>query len=126
MKITTFDPLIMSAAADDVIGVFEDLGFKKTHAPVTDTGDMIYQTIRMKHEGGYHVDVADVPDIGEDRTCMRMNVDDFQEAYDLLISRGFKNELSDRTVKTSHSKEATMVSPSGFSVVLIEHIRKEG
>jgi predicted RNA binding protein YcfA (HicA-like mRNA interferase family) len=31
MKITTFDPIIVSPKADDVIKVFEELGFEKTH-----------------------------------------------------------------------------------------------
>ncbi len=125
MKITTFDPMIATSNADDVIRVFEELGFEKSHAPITDNGDMIYQTIRMKHKDGYHVDVADVDDLQKDSTCIRMNVDDFDEAYDILTKHGFKNEISDRIVNTSHSKEARMVSPSGFTIQLIEHIRKD-
>ena len=37
MQITTFDPLIVSPKAEDVIQVFTALGFEKTHAPVTQT-----------------------------------------------------------------------------------------
>lgn len=126
MKITTFDPMIMTADADAVISVFEQLGFEQRHTPITDTGDAIFRTVRMKHkEGGYHIDVIDNPDIDRDRTCIRMNVDDFREAYDKLTERGFKNEMGDRTVNTSHSKEAMMVSPSGFTIYLIEHIKKD-
>lgn len=125
MKITTFDPLITTSNADDVIKVFEELGFEQSHAPITDTGDDIFQTVRMKHKDGYHVDVADVDDIQTDNVCIRMNVDDFDEAYDILTKHGFKNEMSDRIVNTSHSKEARMVSPSGFAILLIEHIRKD-
>ncbi len=55
MKITTFDPLIVSKKADDVIAVFEALGFETTHAPVTatETGDV--QTKRMKNESGFRI-----------------------------------------------------------------------
>ena len=38
MKITTFDPIIVTKQFDEVVGLFEALGFEKKHAPVTDTG----------------------------------------------------------------------------------------
>ena len=31
MKITGFNPMIVTAKADDVVKVFEDLGFEKSH-----------------------------------------------------------------------------------------------
>ena len=124
MKITTFDPLIISPKADDVIKVFEELGFEKSHAPVTDTGTMVVQSVRMKHkEGGYHVDVADVTQVPQDMMYIRMNVDNFQEAYDILIKHGFVNKKGDQTLDTNHAKEATMVSPTGFTIALIQHIK---
>lgn len=33
MKITTFDPIIITPNAADAVSVFEGLGFEKTHAP---------------------------------------------------------------------------------------------
>ncbi|MGO4972811.1 hypothetical protein ACTQ56_12695 [[Clostridium] aminophilum] len=50
MKITTFDPIIYSNKADDIIRVFEDPGFAKTHAPVTETEKGDVACVRMKHE----------------------------------------------------------------------------
>ena len=58
MQITTFDPIIVTNKADDVMKVFEDLGFEKKHAPVTDVGTQTVTSNRMKHEKGYHVDVV--------------------------------------------------------------------
>ena len=49
MKITTFDPIIVTSKIDDAIEVFEDLGFEKKHAPVTDTGKKEVQGYRMKN-----------------------------------------------------------------------------
>lgn len=123
MKITTFDPMIVTPKADDVIKLFEALGFEQTHAPVTsvEAGDV--KDVRMKHPDGYHVDVADLQ-VPKDMTFIRMNVDNFEEAYDLLISHGFTNTRGDGKVETKSSKAATMVSPSGFIISLIEHIRK--
>ena len=50
MKITTFDPIIVSPKAEDLIAVFEALGFEKSHAPVTATsiGDQFVRNIPVK------------------------------------------------------------------------------
>ena len=48
MKITTFDPLIVSPEAADTIKVFEALGFEKTHAPATETEAGENHSVRMK------------------------------------------------------------------------------
>ncbi|WP_295151606.1 hypothetical protein [uncultured Ruminococcus sp.] len=125
MKITTFDPLILSPKADDVIEVFGALGFEKTHAPVTETETMDITSTRMKDINGFHVDVADLNILPQDMIYIRMNVDDFSEAYDILIRHGFKNTRGDGTVETGYSRSATMVSPSGFTIVLVEHIKKD-
>ena len=121
MKITTFDPMIISSKPDAIIEVFEALGFERTHAPVTETEHGMVACVRLKNADGYHVDVADVQSVPQDVTFIRMNVDDFAEAYDLLIAHGFKNTRGDGTVDTKSAKAATMVSPSGFTISLIEH-----
>ena len=124
MKITTFNPMIVSPKVDDVVKLFEALGFEKTHAPVTatETGDI--PSFRMKNADGFHVDVADVGNIPQDMTLVRMNVDNFSEAYDILIAHGFKNTRGDGSVETQTAKAATMVSPSGFIISLIEHLKE--
>ena len=38
MQITTFNPMILSPKADEVIKLFEDLGFEKRHSSVSRTG----------------------------------------------------------------------------------------
>ena len=124
MKITTFDPMIITSKAEEVIKLFEALGFAKTHAPSVniETGEVT--DVRMKHPEGYHVDVAGVDKLPKDMTIIRMNVDNFEEAYDLLISRGFKNNRGDGLVETASAKSATMISHSGFTISLIQHIKK--
>jgi hypothetical protein len=52
-----------------------------------------------------------------------MNVDDFDEAFNTLRERGFKNVFGDETVGTMSSRAAMMVSPSGFSICVIQHIK---
>lgn len=126
MKITTFDPIIITNKGDDAVELFRSLGFEKTHAPVTDTGNGNVQSYRMKHEAGYHVDVAyATEDLPRDKTYIRMNVDDFEEAYNILIKHGFKNLRGDGTIDSRSAKAATMISPSGFIIALVKHIRKD-
>ena len=57
-------------------------------------------------------------------TVIRMNVRDFEEAYDFLVSKGFKNAAGDEVTETPSSRSALMVSPSGFAISLSYHIRK--
>jgi len=116
MKITTFDPLIISPKADDVMQVFTALGFEKTHAPVTQTENGEVASVRMKDANGFHVDVASLDRVPQDMTYIRMNVDNFEEAYNILIAHGFKNTRGDGTLDTKSAKAATMVSPSGFKI----------
>ena len=125
MKITTFDPLIVSPKAADAIKVFEELGFVKTHAPVTETEYGENHTVRMKDSNGFHVDVSQVDFVPQDVTMIRMNVDDFEEAYRILTEHGFINTRGDDTIDTKSAKAATMVAPSGFRIALVKHIKKE-
>jgi predicted RNA binding protein YcfA (HicA-like mRNA interferase family) len=124
MKITTFDPMIVTSKAEDAISLFEALGFEKTHQPTTttETGDVT--STRLKDASGFHVDVADVPDMTQDVMLIRMNVDNFDEAYEILKKHGFTNTRGDGSIQTTSAKAATMVSPSGFRISLIEHFKK--
>jgi len=89
----------------------------------TEKGDV--SCVRMKHENGYHVDVAAaLDDVPGDVTLIRMNVDNFAEAYDILTAHGFTNTRGDKTLDTKSAKAATMVSPSGFRIALVEHTKK--
>ena len=124
MKITTFDPIIVSPKAEDLISVFEALGFEKSHAPVSATSIGDVSSIRMKNEGGFHVDIADVKGIPEDRTYIRMNVDNFDEAYDILLKHGYKNKMGEnKSLESKSSKAATMISPSGSVIALVQHVK---
>jgi hypothetical protein len=51
-------------------------------------------------------------------------VRDFDEAFELLRARGFENVYGDGRVETESSRSAFLISPTGFGVNLIEHIRK--
>ena len=121
MKITTFNPLILSSNTDEVIKLFEELGFEQRHEPILplEFGDV--KDTRMKDANDNYIDVADVKDLPQDETVIRMNVDDFATAFDILEKHGFKNTRGDRTIVTESSQSATMVSKSGLKIILVRH-----
>ena len=123
MKITTFDPIIPTSKFEDAVDVFESFGFEKKHAPITDTGISVVQSYRMKNPDGYHVDIADVPDIEHDMEVIRINVDDFDAAYEIFMKHGFTNPRGDGTIDKESSKTASLIAPSGFRVALVQHIK---
>lgn len=123
MKITGFSPLILTEDADRLIELFEDLGFEQRHKHVQIDGRDI-DDVTMKDANGNCIDIAKVSINPLDTTIIRMNVDDFDEAFDMLIARGFVNPANS-IIETPSSKSAMMVSPSGFKFDLCQHIKKK-
>ena len=123
MKITTFNPQIITKDAESVKKLFEDLGFEQRHNP-KGIGELDVTGIRMKDANGFYLDISH-PDvqIPQDLTVIRMNVDNFGEAYELLKSHGFKNFYGDQTVAMKSSESTIMISPSGFAINLVQHIK---
>ena len=126
MKITTFNPQIVTKDAESLIALFEALGFERRHKK-TGINDADITSVRMRYasEDGevFHVDISESPRVPKDITTIRMNVDDFDEAYRKLEEKGFKNAQGDRITNTDTSKSTMMVSPSGFSITITEHIK---
>lgn len=125
MKITGINPVIASPRAEDVIKLFESLGFEKRHTPVVTSATGTANVTRMKHENGYHVDVL-APDqpFPRDMMAIRINVDDFDEAYALLVDHGFEIAPGDSIVELGFVKTVILVSPSGLMISLMQHIRE--
>ena len=125
MKITGINPVIASNKAEEVVKLFEALGFEKRHTPVVTSATGTAAVTRMKHENGYHVDIL-APDrvFPQDMTAIRINVDDFDEAYELLAAHGFEIAPGDDIVDLGFAKTVIMVSPSGFMISLMQHIKK--
>ena len=125
MKITTFDPLIITKDAENVIKLFEALGFERRHKK-TGINDEDITSVRMRYTGEdgkvFHVDVTSAP-VPQDITSIRMNVDNFEEAYEMLKAKGFVNAQGDKITDTGSSRSTMMVSPSGFSITVAQHIK---
>ena len=123
MQITTFNPMILSKNADEIIKLFEELGFERRHK-VDNIDDKDISSVRMTDANGFHVDVARVESMEKDMTTMRMNVRDFDEAYAFLKARGFKNARGeDHAIESKYARSCLMVAPSGFTIQLTQHIR---
>ena len=122
MKITTFNPLIISKDPEPTIKLFEELGFERRHTK-EGIGDDSVTDVRMKHPGGFYVDISS----GDGEYSMiRMNVDDFDETIEFLLSRGFrkpKHEVASKTIDTGSSKFTVMVSPTGTIMAISEHFK---
>lgn len=125
MKITTFNPQIITKDAEPVVRFFEELGFAKRHDQ-EGIGEMNVEGIRMKDLNGFYLDIsqADIP-IPHDMVAIRMNVDDFDEAYKLLESHGCCSFYGGKTADTKSSRSAMMIaSSSGYAFNLVQHIKK--
>ena len=124
MNITTFNPLILTSKADENIKLFEDLGFEKRHAPSVDLGNgNVVTCTRMKNANGLYVDIADIKTMPQDMTIMRMNVDDFDEAYGIMTKNGFKASR-EKPIETETNKSIGMKSPTGIMFDLCQHIKE--
>lgn len=122
MKITTFNPLIITTDPEPTIALFEELGFEKKHVKqgisLSNSTD-----VRMKDANGFHVDVAKGT---ANRTMIRVNVDNLEEAIAFLEDHGFhkaRHEAAHKTVDTGSSKFNIMVSDSGYILAVSQHIK---
>ena len=124
MKITTFNPQITTKDAEALVKLFEQLGFEKRHQQ-EGIGELDVKGIRLKDANGFNLDISqpDTLPTGHDLMAIRMNVDDFDEAYQLLVKNGFKNYYGDSTASTRTGKSAIMISPTGFVINLVQHIK---
>ena len=123
MKITSFNPQIISKDAESVVRLLEEMGFDRRHTK-EDIGELNVTGISMKNADGFYVDVSET-DAAKDKdiVAIRMNVDDFDSAYRLLKSRGYFNIYGAHTADTPSSKSAVLISPNGLAINLIQHIK---
>ena len=106
----------------------EEMGFEQTHELgniVSEFGNSaVDSNVRMKNEDGFIVDINSFEGIPKDETLIRIKVDDFDEAYQFLEERGFHNFMGEgKLLETPFFKGAHMESPSGFGIMLMQHIK---
>ena len=104
--------------------MFEALGFARTHNKTGDD-DVVFSAVRMKDANGFHLDVVKAEGVPfeKDLTTIRINVDDFDAARDLLLRNGFRESKAFGEHYTSSSRYAYFVSPSGLLIDITQHIK---
>ena len=132
MKITGFNPQIITKDPESVIALFETLGFQRTHNKAEDN-DVAFSCVRMKRmkDGSdteaFRIDIISSPDtvkIPHDLTAIRINVDDFDAACELLESKGYSERPGFGIQGTASSKYMYFRSPSGALIDISQHIKK--
>ncbi len=123
MKITGFCPLIVTKDPESLMKVFEALGFERRHTKRDIEGG---QNINyaMKDAEGHRINITSAETMERDLTSISMNVDNFEEAYELLLSKGFVNPRGDKVTDTSSSRSTMLIAPSGFPITVSQHIHK--
>lgn len=122
MKITSFNPVIITQDAEAAIRLFEELGFERHHTK-KGISEKNVTDVRMKDANGFYVDVSQGT---SERTMIRMNVDNLEEAISFLEERGFhkaRHPIANKTIDTGSSKINLMVSASGFIFAVSQHMK---
>jgi len=123
MKITGFCPIIVTKDQESAVNTFEALGFEKRHTKTDVEGGRI-TGIAMKDANGNRITISSTTKDRPDITAIQINVDNFQEAYDFFIGKGFIDPRGDKTTVTSSDEATMLIAPSGFPVVISEHFRE--
>jgi hypothetical protein len=125
MKLSAFNPIVITKNPESVIALFEDLGFEVRHNKTGDD-ELAFSTVRMKDANGFHVDIFATPaaDLPQDLVAIRINVDNFDEGYNFFVGKGFTEVEGFGIRTTDSSKYAILASPTGVLVDVIEHIKK--
>ena len=122
MKITGFNTSILTQNPDDIVRVFKDLGFEESHSSNAEEG-IVSGSVRLKY-GDFRLDVVSTDHFPSDKSLIRMNVDDLDETYQLMLDHGFHSALGeDAIIEAEHFRGAHMVSPSGFEIMIMQHIK---
>ena len=120
MKITGLRPLIVSQDAENIKNLFEELGFECRHTKSDIEGGK-NTNYNLKDAEGHVINVASSETIPQDLTSVSINVDNFEEAYDFFMSRGFVDPRGDKVTETKSALSTLLISPSGFAVTISEH-----
>lgn len=125
MNITGFNPQIITKDAEAAIATLEALGFARTHNKTGDD-DVVFSSVRMKDANGFHVDVVKAEGVPFERdlTTIRINVDDFDAARELLLSKGYRESKAFGEHETPSSRYAYFVAPSGHIIDVCQHLKE--
>ena len=120
MKITSFNPLIVTNNAEPTVKLFEAMGFEVRHKPSSED----FAFYRMTDASDFHVDVVQVAaKVERDMTVIRVNVDDYDGAQKFLLDKGFTSLGQNDVFASMHANSIMMMAPSGYLVCVFQHIK---
>ena len=112
--------MILSGYPEKIIERFKEIGFECPDS----IDDRDITNVRMKDANGFCLDVARVESMARDVTTIRMNVSDFDEAYEILKAHGFiKVRDIYQPIESESTRSCLMSIPSGVSIHLTRHIK---
>lgn len=130
MKITGLTTQIITKAPEAAISLFESLGFERRHNKTGDDEFSFSTVIMKKAKDGsdtesFCVEIISSPKnpLDRDLTGMRINVDDFEAACELMEKMGAVRSNNFGTNVTPSSKYQYFILPSGAVVDICYHIK---
>lgn len=123
MKITSLGPEVMVTDAEPVIQLFKDLGFEPRHHQ-EGLADRNIEGNVLRDANGFRMNILQVDDLSRPAIpTIRMNVDDFDEACEILRAHGFTEAPGALVTDTGSAKSLMMVSPTRFLINVVQHIK---
>jgi hypothetical protein len=112
--------------AKSLVRLFEELGFESRHSQLFRIKDgMEAVQYIMKDANNNEINIMNSPIVSEDVVRVRINVDNFTEAYDFLTDHGYINTMDGLVYYSGSSLTAPMVSRSGLGFSLVQHIKNK-
>ena len=130
MKITGMTTQIITKEPEAAISLFEALGFERRHNKVGDD-EFAFSTVIMKRSKdgsdteSFCVEIVSSPKnpLERDLTAIRINVDDFEAACELMEKMGAERSNKFGTNVTPSSKYQYFILPSGAVIDICYHIK---
>ena len=124
MKITSFGPEVMVTDAEPVVELFKDMGFEPRHHQEGMTEKNVTGNV-LRDANGFRMNILQIDNLPRPAiSTIRMNVDNFDEAYELLKRHGFTEAPGAFVADTGSAKSILMMASSGFLINLVQHIKK--
>ncbi|MCQ2050185.1 MAG: VOC family protein [Candidatus Saccharibacteria bacterium] len=116
MKVTAFNPALVTNNPDESIGFFKKLGFKIIKKLTFDSVNDIEYI--LENESGQRMDIVYDEKIQKNMNVCRINVDDFDEAVNIFSEHGFKFIIEPLVTKTS--KVVAFETPNHYIIFILQ------
>ncbi len=123
MKITSINPVIISAYADQIISFYEkNFGFRVIHRGSLISTTNPVETVRvLENKDGHRLDIIRLDSKTATEHGLRINVDDFEEALALYKAEGFSIMYGPTVTETS--KRVLLSKHGDAPLLLMQHLK---